>query len=45
MHNARRLYERLGFVHDPDHDFHPPGGELVEGYRLRLDDPAPHPES
>jgi predicted N-acetyltransferase YhbS len=45
MHNARRLYERLGFVRDPDHDFHPPGGELVEGYRLRLDDPAPPPES
>jgi len=45
MHAARRLYERLGFVRDPDHDFQPPGGELVEGYRLRLDDPAPHPES
>ena len=45
MHAARRLYEQLGFVRDPDHDFQPPGGELVEGYRLRLDDPAPPPES
>jgi predicted N-acetyltransferase YhbS len=45
MHTARQLYERLGFVRDPDHDFQPPGGELVEGYRLRLDDPAPHSES
>ena len=45
MHTARRLYERLGFVRDPEHDFQPPGAELVEGYRLRLDDPAPHSES
>jgi GNAT superfamily N-acetyltransferase len=45
MHTARRLYERLGFVRDPEHDFQPPGAELVEGYRLPLDDPAPHPES
>ncbi|HTK49386.1 MAG TPA: GNAT family N-acetyltransferase [Gemmatimonadaceae bacterium] len=43
MRAAARLYERLGFVRDPDHDFHPPGAELVEGYRLRLHDPA-HPE-
>ena len=40
MRAAARLYERLGFVRDPDHDFHPPGAELVEGYRLRLDGPA-----
>jgi len=45
MHAARRLYERLGFVRDPAHDFQPPGAELVEGYRLPLDDPAPHSES
>jgi GNAT superfamily N-acetyltransferase len=45
MHTARRLYEQLGFVRDPDHDFQPPGAELVAGYRLPLDDPAPHPES
>ena len=44
MQTARRLYERLGFVRDPDHDFQPPGAELVEGYRLHLNDPAPHPE-
>jgi len=40
MHTARRLYEQLGFVRDPEHDFQPPGAELVEGYLLRLDDPA-----
>ena len=45
MHTAQRLYEQLGFARDPDHDFLPPGGELVEGYRLRLDDPAPHQDS
>ena len=42
MRDAIRLYERMGFVRDPEHDFHPPGAELVEGYLLRLDDPAPH---
>lgn len=41
MHTARRLYEQLGFVRDPEHDFQPPGAELVEGYLLRLNDPAP----
>jgi GNAT superfamily N-acetyltransferase len=41
---ARRLYERMGFVRDPEHDFHPPGAELVEGYVMRLDDAAPTPE-
>jgi ribosomal protein S18 acetylase RimI-like enzyme len=45
MQAARRLYEQLGFVRDPDHDFQPPGAELVAGYRLPLDDAAPHPES
>jgi GNAT superfamily N-acetyltransferase len=44
MRAAARLYERLGFVRDPDHDFHPPGAELVEGYVLRLNDPAQHQE-
>lgn len=44
MRAAIRLYERMGFVRDPEHDFHPPGAELVEGYLLRLDDPALHPE-
>ena len=38
MRAAVRLYERIGFVRDPEHDFQPPGAELVEGYLLRLDD-------
>ena len=42
MRAAVRLYARMGFVRDPEHDFHPPGAELVEGYLLHLDDPAPH---
>ena len=42
MRDAIRLYERMGFVRDPERDFQPPGAELVEGYLLRLDDPAPH---
>ena len=45
MRAAICLYERMGFVRDPEHDFHPPGAELVEGYLLRLNDPASHPES
>jgi GNAT superfamily N-acetyltransferase len=45
MHVAKQLYERIGFTRDPDHDFQPPGAELVEGYLLRLDDPASNPES
>jgi GNAT superfamily N-acetyltransferase len=44
MRAAMRLYERMGFVRDPDHDFQPPGAELVEGYLLRLDDHAREPE-
>ena len=44
MQAAIKLYERMGFVRDPEHDFRPPGAELVEGYLLRLDDPAAHPE-
>ena len=45
MRAAMRLYEGMGFVRDPEHDFQPPGAELVEGYMLRLDDPALHQES
>ena len=41
MSTAKQLYQRMGFVRDPEHDFHPPGAELVEGFRLPLDDPAP----
>ena len=44
MRAAMRLYERMGFVRDPEHDFQPPGAELVEGYLLRLNDPASEPE-
>lgn len=34
---AMSMYERMGFVRAPDHDFHPPSGELVKAYRLPLD--------
>ena len=37
MRSAMRLYERMGFVRAPERDFHPPGAEIVEGYRLPLD--------
>jgi predicted N-acetyltransferase YhbS len=36
MRAAIRLYQRLGFVRDPAHDFQPAGAELVEAYRLAL---------
>ncbi len=36
MPAAMRMYHRLGFVRAPERDFRPPGGELVEGYRLPL---------
>ena len=31
MRAAIRLYERMGFVRDPDHDFQPPGAEAGRG--------------
>jgi len=31
-----RMYQRLGFVRAPEHDFQPEGAEVVEGYRLVL---------
>ncbi|MDZ4721720.1 MAG: hypothetical protein SH847_24925 [Roseiflexaceae bacterium] len=34
---AMRMYERMGFVRDPEQDFQPPGGELVKAYRLVLE--------
>jgi GNAT superfamily N-acetyltransferase len=37
MRSAMQLYERMGFVRAPERDFHPPGTEIVEGYRLPLD--------
>lgn len=36
MRAAIRMYERLGFQRAPEHDFHVPGAELVEAYRLRI---------
>lgn len=38
MRVARAMYGRMGFVRAPEHDFRPDGAELVEGYRLPLDD-------
>jgi ribosomal protein S18 acetylase RimI-like enzyme len=38
MRAAMRMYARMGFVRAPEHDFRPEGAELVEAYRLRLDD-------
>ena len=43
MRAALRLYQRMGFVRDPEHDFQPPGAELVEGYLLRLDQASESP--
>ncbi|HEU4456825.1 MAG TPA: N-acetyltransferase, partial [Longimicrobium sp.] len=39
MRVAVGMYERMGFVRAPEHDFHPEGGEHVWAYRLPLDDP------
>lgn len=36
MATARRMYERLGFVRAPEHDFTPAGAEVVEAFRLVL---------
>jgi GNAT superfamily N-acetyltransferase len=44
MRIAKHLYERMGFVRNPESDFQPPGAELVEGYRLPLGEPAPPSE-
>jgi len=38
MQIAMRMYERMGFLRAPDHDFQPPGAELVKAYRLALCD-------
>lgn len=34
--SAVAMYERMGFARVPERDFHPPGAEVVEGYRLTL---------
>jgi len=36
MRAAVRMYERLGYVRAPEHDFVPAPGMLVKGYRLAL---------
>ncbi len=36
MQVALGMYERMGFVRAPAHDFQPPGGEHVTAYRLPL---------
>ncbi|HYW12872.1 MAG TPA: GNAT family N-acetyltransferase [Longimicrobium sp.] len=36
MRVALGMYERMGFVRAPAHDFQPPGGEHVTAYRLPL---------
>ena len=40
MRVAMGMYARMGFVRAPEHDFRPEGAELVEGYRLSLDEVA-----
>ncbi|MGZ8378930.1 MAG: GNAT family N-acetyltransferase, partial [Gemmatirosa sp.] len=46
MRTAVGMYLRRGFVRDPEHDFQPEGAELVEAYRLALDDQhGPHARS
>jgi predicted N-acetyltransferase YhbS len=37
MQVAMRMYERMGFVHAPDLDFHPDPSITVKAYRLELD--------
>jgi ribosomal protein S18 acetylase RimI-like enzyme len=39
MHSAIRMYEKMGFVRVPEHDFQPEGAELVTAYRLFLGEP------
>jgi GNAT superfamily N-acetyltransferase len=38
MRTAMRMYERMGFVRAPEHDFQPEGAEVVEAYRLSFAD-------
>jgi GNAT superfamily N-acetyltransferase len=40
MQIAMRMYEGMGFVHDPALDFSPGADYLVKGYRLDLNNPA-----
>ncbi len=36
MQTARQMYERMGFVHAPELDFHPTEKTVIKGYRLSL---------
>jgi hypothetical protein len=36
MQVAKRMYERMGFVRDPERDFHPDPSVTVKAYRLDL---------
>ena len=40
MASAQRLYERLGFRRDPDHDWFPAPGISLVAYVLDLDSPS-----
>jgi ribosomal protein S18 acetylase RimI-like enzyme len=40
MTSAQRLYDRLGFRRDPDHDWSPAPGISLLGYVLELDTPS-----
>lgn len=41
MEVARSLYERMGFVRDPEHDFNAPSGEVVAAYVYPLNGENP----
>jgi GNAT superfamily N-acetyltransferase len=36
MRVAIEMYRKMGFVRDPEHDFQPPGAELVQAYALEI---------
>ncbi len=36
MQTAIHMYERMGFVHAPELDFHPTENTVIQGYRLFL---------
>ncbi len=39
MYVARRMYERMGFIHIPKFDFHPSPGVVIAAYHLDLKRP------
>jgi predicted N-acetyltransferase YhbS len=43
MVSAIRMYRQMGFERAPEHDFRPQGAELVEAFRLRIDDSSAAP--